>query len=552
MTERNPDSPMTTPFHGGETEAQARAGVAHLADASGRFIRDHMPDQHRDFFAALPFLVVAGADAAGRRWVSVVEPAEGEVTSPDPRTLTLPATLGPGDPLASGYRPGAALGLLGIELATRRRNRANGRLRWAGRGLALDVAQSFGNCPQYIREREWFRDAARPAGPARQGDRLTPDQAKRIAAADTMFVGSGLGGAAGGAAGGEEGFDASHRGGALGFVQVTDARTLRIPDYAGNNFFNTIGNLVRDNRIGLLFVDFASGGLLHLTGRARIVWDGSASRDPQARREIVVAVERVVDRPRALALRWRGGGEALGRFRITHKIAESAAITSFHLAPADGGPAPRFVPGQYLPVAIPVPGQGEPVRRSYSLSGPAGSAELRISVKREPRGLASRALHDYLAPGDVIEAGAPAGDFLLPDGAAPLVLLGAGVGVTPLMAMLHGVAQAAPHRPVAFLHGVRDGSAHAFRGEVAALARNMPNLRAHAFHSAPRPEDRPLPVGVAEGRLTAQEALALSPGPDASYMICGPTGFIAAMIEGLSTAGISPDRIRHESFGPAG
>ncbi|WP_339948399.1 pyridoxamine 5'-phosphate oxidase family protein [uncultured Albimonas sp.] len=539
---------MTLPFHGGELEAQARAGVGEAAAAGGAFIRDHMPEQHRAFFAGLPFLVVAGGDAQGRTWASILEGPEGFATSPDPRRLNLGRGLAPADPLAETFERGGEIGLLGIELATRRRNRLNGRLRreGEGEGFALEVWQSFGNCPQHILPRERRVEGGRP-GPVRVSDRLSGEQAARISAADTFFIASGFA-ASGREDGAAGGFDASHRGGPQGFVRVEGGGALSFPDYAGNNFFNTLGNLLRDPRVGLVFVDFESGGLLHLSGRASIDWRPGASADPDARRLVRVAIERVIERPGALSLRWRREGAARLRLRVTRKVRESAGIVSFHLAPQDGSPPPAFRPGQHLPVALEIPGRPGRVRRSYSLSGPGPG--LRISVKREGRGLASRFLHDAVAVGDVIEADLPAGEFALPGGDAPLVMAGAGVGVTPLLAMLHAAAAGDPGRPVRFAQGVRSGRDHAFKAEVAGLA--GPARVARVWFSAPDAQDRRAGGFDAEGRLSAADLLALAPSQDAEFLLCGPAAFLAQIRAGLEAGGVPASRIHVESFGPEG
>lgn len=141
------------PFHAGERRAQARAGVGDVAEWAAGFIRPAMPDQHRGFFTQLPFLVLAGADADGRHWVTLLDGAEGFVGSPDAKTLTIDAAPSPQDPLAPALTQGTDIGLLGIELATRRRNRLSGTFRPNDTGYAIDVRQSFGNCPQYIHEK---------------------------------------------------------------------------------------------------------------------------------------------------------------------------------------------------------------------------------------------------------------------------------------------------------------------------------------------------------------------------------------------------------------
>lgn len=185
---------MTTdrnPFHAGEIEAQKRAGVTNVASWAAGFIRQRLPKQHRDFHTSLPFLVVSAADEAGRPWVTILEGPDGFVRSPDPRTLTVSGALDPQDPLTQTLDSGADIGLLGIDLATRRRNRLSGFFHPTEDGFAIDVRQAFGNCPQYIHEREWRRvEKAAPVS-ASISDHLARDQVARIKAADTLFIGTG-------------------------------------------------------------------------------------------------------------------------------------------------------------------------------------------------------------------------------------------------------------------------------------------------------------------------------------------------------------------------
>lgn len=552
---------QASPFHAGEREAQQRAGVAHQAAASGRFIRDYMPEQHREFFARLPFIVMAAGDEQGRPWVTLLEGDQGFVDTPDARTLTMAAALGREDPLAPALHDGAAIGLLGIELATRRRNRLNGLLQSAQGHLVVGVQQSFGNCPQYIREREWRRVDFLPEAGATVSDRLDAGQRARIESADTFFIGSAWLGRA--AKTSDEarsrGYDASHRGGEPGFVRVTEAGTLRFPDYPGNNFFNTLGNLLLDPRVGLLFVDFETGGMLQITGRASIDWEAGRTDDPSAQRWVEVSIERVVERPAALSLRWQRETPPL-RLEVLEKTIESDQITSFLLASADGSPLPPFRPGQHLPVELSIPGLAGCVRRSYSLCGAPHATTYRLGIKRESHGVASRFLHDQVAVGDRIAAHAPTGDFVLPPGRGPLVLVSAGVGITPMLSMLHAAlaeSEAGAARPIWFVHGARNGSAHAFRDEVEGAIRAASRavgieIVHRVFYSAPRASDSKGKDYDVEGRVTAADLLALEAGSEARYLLCGPAGFLAGLSTGLEAGGISPDRIAFETFGPAG
>jgi predicted pyridoxine 5'-phosphate oxidase superfamily flavin-nucleotide-binding protein len=289
---RHAARPASWPFHAGERTAQQLAG----GGSAGGAIRPLMPDQHRRFFAQLPFVAVATTDDGGpvaTLWTG----RPGFVRSPDPHTLHLAVALDPADPASGAFVAGAPFGLLGIELATRRRNRASGAITAVDPdGVTLAIHQSFGNCPNYIHPRDAITAPA-SAGPAESLHGV--DRAAAIAAADTCFVATA-------ARTGEPtgGVDISHRGGPPGFVRAS-GDVLTIPDYAGNRYFNTLGNLVSDPRAALVFVDFARGDLLHLQGRAEIVWHGpEVSALDGAERLWRVHVERGWRRRAALPLRW--------------------------------------------------------------------------------------------------------------------------------------------------------------------------------------------------------------------------------------------------------
>jgi predicted pyridoxine 5'-phosphate oxidase superfamily flavin-nucleotide-binding protein len=289
----------TSPWHRGEQILQEREGVVErLAELGARIVRDFMPEQHRAFFAQLPFLVLGAVDAQGAPWASLVEGAPGFLSSPDPRTLRVDALPDAGDPIAPLLRPGAALGALGIELPTRRRNRANGVIEATdARGFALHVQQSFGNCPQYIQTRARAAGVdARTRAVEDLGASLDDVARAQIERADTFFVASY-------ADEGTRAVDVSHRGGKPGFVRV-DGDVLTIPDFAGNLQFNTLGNLLLNPRAGLCFVDFARGDLLQLSGATELVFDGpELASFAGAERLWRCRVQRALRRSGALALR---------------------------------------------------------------------------------------------------------------------------------------------------------------------------------------------------------------------------------------------------------
>ena len=294
-------------FHAGEIALQRQVGMdARMAAVGPMVIRDHMPQQHRDFFEQLPFIVAGALDADGQPWASVLAGPPGFITSPDERALVVRALPVLQDPLHGALEPGAPVGLLGIEPHTRRRNRMNGVV--AGRdaaGLRVTVSQSFGNCPKYIQARkpEFVTGGnAHVHAPAHRSAGLDEAAGRIVAQADTFFIATAHPQAD--AVTPSQGVDVSHRGGKAGFVRV-EGDMLTVPDFVGNFFFNTLGNLQLNPRCGLLFIDFDNGGLLQLAARGEIVTDGDALRGfAGAQRLLRLQVLSAVRREAALPLRW--------------------------------------------------------------------------------------------------------------------------------------------------------------------------------------------------------------------------------------------------------
>ena len=566
-------SPDPTPFHPGELAVQERAGVREQIAPVGAFnIRRFLPDQHRRFFADLDLLFVGAVDPAGQPWATVLAGDPGFIASPTRTSLTVALLPEADDPVLPGLRAGAPLGLLGLMPQNRRRNRANGRIAALdAAGFTLEVTESFGNCPQYIhtRSREPAAVAGRPA--AEVADRIGDEARARIAGADTFFI----------ATNAPQGVDVSHRGGRPGFVTVTEDGAVLWPDFSGNNFFNTLGNLAVDPRAGLLFADFESGDLLQLAGTAETIWDGpelAAFRGaerlvrftpsavvlrrgvlpvrfaPQEASPVLVATgtwDEAAQTRAALAERdtWRP-------FTVARVEAESATIRSIYLTPADGGGIAPHRAGQYLPLRLTLPGGDRPLLRTYTLSDAAHPGHLRISVKREAGGAASGFLHDRLAPGDTVEAMAPRGEFVLdPESRRPVVLLSAGVGITPMIAMLNelvrdGLRSRSP-REVYFIHGARDGSEQAFADHLRQLALYAPGVNLHIRFSRPRSQDVLGENYASTGRVDLDLLRGLLPFGDYDFYLCGPGGFVADLHAGLRGLNVAAERIHYEFFGPS-
>ncbi|HEX7970058.1 MAG TPA: pyridoxamine 5'-phosphate oxidase family protein [Stellaceae bacterium] len=271
-----------------------------------RVLRNFMPDQHREFFAGLPFLVLGARDAQGQVWASIVSGAPGFASTPDATTLRIRAQLRDADPLAAGLEIGADIGILGIDFAARRRNRANGLIAAIGEdGFDVAVRQSFGNCPKYIQARDWTLATDAAAQPSRliEGNELGWPERELIARADTFFIASALGSFN---AEPSQGIDASHRGGKPGFVRVDGARTLTVPDYSGNAYYNTLGNLVLEPHCGLLLIDFDRGTALQVAAEAEIIWQGNEVKSfAGAQRLVRFHVSHWLRTEGAVPLRWR-------------------------------------------------------------------------------------------------------------------------------------------------------------------------------------------------------------------------------------------------------
>ena len=281
-------------FNEDELRAQTLAGQRAMRSA----IRSFMPEQHRAFFPVLPYVFTATLDASGAPIASMLWGPPGFTHSPDPQTLRIDTLPAADDPAAIGFAAGQPIGLLGLDLSTRRRNRANGHVVAVDDGITVAIEQSFGNCAKYIQTRR-AAPQARPLLAAEALSRLDDAARRVIETADTLFVAS----RSRAGIDSDGGLDVSHRGGRPGFVAVR-GDTLIVPDFQGNRFFNTLGNLLGDRRAGLLFIDFATGDLLQLQGAVMIDWHASDTTVAGAERSWRIAIERGWRQPGALPFDW--------------------------------------------------------------------------------------------------------------------------------------------------------------------------------------------------------------------------------------------------------
>lgn len=290
---------MKSVYHAGELAVQARVGVQYEASRVGGSIRDFIPELAQEFLRLQPMAILGSVDAGGRVWASLMTGPPGFMEPVDDATVRIAGQPAAGDPLRENLRANPQLGMLAIELQTRRRMRLNGTASLREDGIHVSAEQVWGNCPKYIQKRTFTFASPdeQPGAEPRRTRALTVEQQRWVSTADTLFIATSH--ADGGA-------DASHRGGQPGFVQVLGENRLRFGDYAGNNMFQTLGNIVANPSTGLLFLDFETGDTLQLTGQARINWDEElAEQVPGALRLVEFEVEEVIETRRASRLRWK-------------------------------------------------------------------------------------------------------------------------------------------------------------------------------------------------------------------------------------------------------
>jgi len=228
-------------------------------------------------------------------------------------------------------------------------------------------------------------------------------------------------------------------------------------------------------------------------------------------------------------------------------VPESENVSSIYLADPEGTALPTARPGQYLTLRVAGAADPPPVR-NYSLSWTAGAGTYRISVKREPHGIVSSYLNASLKPGAVLDVAAPRGDFVLADGTGPVLLISAGIGVTPVLCMLYQLAKQPTEREVWWLYGARGPREHPFAAEAHGLLASLPHAREQVYYSAATAAERAA-AHAAEGHLTAEALAGLAVPPDAAAYLCGPASFMADMRQALTTVGLAPAAIHTELFG---
>lgn len=287
-------------YHAGELAVQATAGVQAQAERLVKLINSSIPPAVQDFLSSQKLAIASTVGTGDQVWASLLTGESGFVQAISEHTVQINATPIPGDPLRENLLQQDNIGILVIDLATRRRVRINGKAEINPDGsIYVHTKQVYFNCPKYIQLRQLDTDTKVQLPSIEHSQILTSQQQQWIAHTDTFFIASYH--PAGGA-------DASHRGGYPGFVRVLSDRLLLFPDYAGNNMFNTLGNIATNPQTGLLFIDFESGSTLQLTGKTSIIWDAQQMAEfAGAERLVEFEIEQVLFITDASGLRWQFG-----------------------------------------------------------------------------------------------------------------------------------------------------------------------------------------------------------------------------------------------------
>lgn len=581
-------------FHSGELAVQEKLGIAEKMDRLGRrVIRDYMPAQHREFYQQIPMAFLGHTDVNGRPWASVLSGQAGFIQSPDEHKLSFNIQPFQGDPLATALETAnrekpVQVGMLGIELPTRRRNRLTGEISNVGDGgFDLRVHTTFGNCPQYIQTREPSFIDDNVAGDIVEFSQFNQQTQSFIQNADTFFVASSNQSTSSSADNPDiDGADVSHRGGKSGFVRVDNTTTLTIPDYLGNFHFNTLGNFLVNPKAGLLFIDFDTGDVYTVTGRAEIVWESDEIEHfTGAERLWRFHLEQGYLLERALPLRWqfneyspnsllagnwqeaqaKADAEALSNawrdYQIFNIQDEGEAIRSFYMRPIEGS-IPAFKPGQFATIQCRI--NDSPVIRTYTASSAPNDDFLRISVKREmarepdaPDGLMSNHLHQKIKVDDVVQLKAPTGQFYLDTSEKrPAVLLAGGVGITPMISIARQVLSEGTRtrhsRTLYVFTSFRTKAQQAFENELRQIS-EASNGNIQAFHAISCPEEhlKPGEDYQAKGQIDKALLQSVLPLDRYDFYLCGPGPFMQAMYDTLRSMAVPDCAIFAESFGPA-
>ncbi|MEH6346887.1 MAG: pyridoxamine 5'-phosphate oxidase family protein [Bermanella sp.] len=558
-------------FHQGELDVQAMANESAIALRNGQVVSSNILPGAIPFIAQQNMVVISSMDEAGLPWSSVLFGTPGFIHATDSSSLLLDASkmlINENDPLWKNISNNPQVGVLAIELSTRRRFRVNGRIQKVkGEPLAdsqfeITVQQAYPNCPKFIQRRNLKIEQQAYSEVLPEpitGNQLTPAHIDIIKNSDSFFVSS----ASLIKDKNEHNVDASHRGGFPGFIKVLDNNRLLIPDYQGNSMFNTLGNIHVYPRAGIIIVDYENSRVLQLSGDAKILWDqeDDTNHSSGTKRFWELSVEKwqITKIPKGVEWNFQDysphnprevkakesesdseiksaiGANGNMALRISKVMKKSTRINQYQLRVQDGQYLPSFEAGAHLPIEVTL-GNGEKVLRHYSiLSSSQEKRFYEIAIQSEEQGRGgSKALHQQLALNSVINVLPPKSEFSLTTNNKHVVLITGGIGITPILSMLRELVD--NNASFEIHYTAKNEAGLVFKKEVETLA----GTSAHFYTSQ----------GEQVKRLDLPK---LIKGTDASshvYM-CGPLRMISQVRELAGERGLPDSHVHFESFGVA-
>ena len=562
----------STPYHAGEIAAQNKAGTRGAAAELAAVMTDSLnfSSNHDEFLAARTFSVLTSVDiVSGNIWVTPLFGKDGDLDAVSENEIIVSSDCIPVGDVLNDCPADTPLSLLAIDLYQRRRLRINGVAKSSNNrsdtNLVFGVKEYSPNCPKYINQREIVPDS-QGAAPINtlaireERNSLSESDQEFVHAMDTLWIGSYAPGV---------GADTNHRGGKPGFIRVTSPTTIEWPEYRGNGMFFTSGNLEVNDRAGVTLIDFDTGSLIQMTGRAEVDWQHDGSYEG-ATRVIRFQIEAVVRVDQATTHRWQrldyspynpvvagtqrtdehGVNDFPSVVTLAKIVEETENVKTFRFL-ADR--QIQYLPGQYASFDFKdIPGGSKSEIRTWTLSETPNSIKgdntLDITVKRVANGLVTNWLHDHAELGMEVNLNGVQGDLTAvrldsenSSASVPenLLLLSAGIGITPNMAIVRGLGAFVlqDQTNITMIHVERHTSGLLFQSEIARRAESYPNF---TYTNV---------ITSEEGRLSKDKLQALlADAPQQHAYICGPAGFMQDMTEYLVALGVAPGNIYTESF----
>ncbi|WP_185964594.1 pyridoxamine 5'-phosphate oxidase family protein [Aliikangiella marina] len=550
----------TSPFHKGEKIVQSKAGEVESGNRNGTVISNQIIPGAIPFIAQQSMIVVSHIDPTGNVWASVLFGKPGFIKAINRSLIELDSSIivsHTDDSFWGNIDINPTIGLLIIELSTRRRLRINGKIEKIDNyRYQIMVEQTYPNCPKYIQRRNLSLDTDNNRSllpKVESGNQLKPDQAQLIANADSFFVASACQLLESNASATDFSSpftaDASHRGGFPGFVEVKGNR-LRIPDYPGNSMFNTLGNIEMYPHAGLVFIDFDNSKLIQVSGSAKILWDEEdlTNQSDGTQRFWELYIERWQETPIPASISWQffdysphnprsnkaesNNTETL-TLQVSKVVEETKAIKTFTLVSNDHGILPAIEAGSHLPIVLTLP-SGKQIERHYSIISSSDENRFyKIAVQKQSRSRGgSEFIHNQLVAGSLLSAKAPKNAFPLGNHSGCTLLVAGGIGITPILSMIQTLKSR--NRPFEVHYVAKTQQDMAFYEKVKKIAQG----RAY-FYFSKEPSSPKLDV----------VALMKSATENTHLYVCGPTKLINAIRDTGNILDWNPEKIHFESFG---